>query len=384
MITLKRNEEVEVFQVELALKVKTKQSPFIAILILNREQKKISAVTLHETLLTSLTVRACYNLLRRLEQQGYLESEDRFEVTDDVAREALRIHGNDYHKAEKHIEDLINSKRNINSHFSLTELGEQSAKDKSFWLGEKGVYNVYISKSNLIGQDIIKTEKAERTEDNRGGNRVGTTPREIEQYEGQILTINGTEILIEDVEKRCFTLKPAPCILEIQAKGSETTLKVIGNNQTLFQTGIDIEESILQEELLSVSNEFVYDEEKRAILADFSKDNLSFNRKVSIEKPVFQQNRFHHVELDNIAHIPSNKENAELWLNELLYKSIERYFLDETSFDDFASELAKPVLSRYKIKVPKRKALAKELAERSDAFYQIAKLETIDYLNYEQ
>jgi hypothetical protein len=383
MITLKRNEEVELYQVELALKVKTKQSPFIAILILSEEQKKVSAATLQKTLLTSLTVRACFNLLRRLEQQGYLKSDGTPEITRDKIREILEMHDGDLEKAENYIEDLLNAKRNINAYFSLTELGKQSAADKSFWLGEKGVYNVYVSKSNLIRHEIIKTEKVERAEDNRG-NRVGTTPLEIQQYENKTLTINDSEILIEDVEKRCFTLKPITCILEIQAKGSETTLKISNESQQLFQTDLEIEESVLQEELLAVCNEFQYDEEKRTILAEFSKDNLSFNRKVKIEKPVFQQNKFNQVELENISHIPSDKQNAELWLNELLYKSIERYFLDEKSFDDFASELAKPVLLHHKIKVPKRRALAKELAERSDAFYQVAKLETIDHLNYEQ
>jgi hypothetical protein len=48
MIILKRNEDIEIFQVELALKTKTKQSPFISILILAQEQEEISAETLQE------------------------------------------------------------------------------------------------------------------------------------------------------------------------------------------------------------------------------------------------------------------------------------------------------------------------------------------------
>jgi hypothetical protein len=357
MITLKRNEDIEIFQVELALKSKTKQSPFISILILAQEQEGISAETLQENLLTSLPVRACENLLKRLEQQGYLQKEqsNRF----------------GYHQTYQ--DDFAN--------YHLTDFGHQSATDKSFWIGEKGVYNVFVSKSNLIEQRIIRTEKVERAEDNRNTN-ILRTPNEIRQYENQIITINKTEVLIEDVEEKCFQLKPANCILEIQAKGNETVLKLSKENQLLFQTDIEIEEEVLQQELLVACGEFEYDEDKKAILTEFSKDNLSFNRKVKIGKPIFQRNQFNQVELENISHIPSDKQSADLWYWELLYKNMNDYFLDDNSFEEFATELASPIQLHFKIKVPKRKELADLFTEREDAFYQIAKLETIDYLNY--
>lgn len=357
MITLKRNEDIEIFQVELALKAKTKQSPFISILILVQEQELISAETLQENLLTSLPVRACENLLKRLEQQGYLQKEE----------------SNMFGYRQTYQDSFAN--------YLLTDFGQQSATDKSFWIGEKGVYNVFVSKSNLIEQQIIRTEKVERAEDNRNTNII-RTPNEIRQYENQILSINKTEVLIEDVEEKCFQLKSANGILEIQSKEHETVLKLNTNNQTLFQTDIDIEENILQEELLSTCGEFNYDEDKKAILTEFSNDNLSFNRKVKIGKPIFQRNQFNQVELENITHIPSDKENADLWYWELLYKNLNDYFLDENSFKEFATELALSIQLHFKMKIPKRNELSEILSQRDDAFYQIAKLETIDYLNY--
>lgn len=357
MITIKRNEDIEIFQVELALKSKTKQSPFISILILAQEQEEISAETLQENLLTSLPVRACENLLKRLEQQGYLQKEQ----------------SNRFGYRQTYQDSFAN--------YLLTDFGQQSATDKSFWIGEKGVYNVFVSKSNLIEQRIIRTEKVERAEDNRNTN-ILRTPNEIRHYENQILNINKTEVLIEDVEEKCFQLKSANGILEIQAKENETVLKLNKENQTLYQADIDIEENILQEELLTACGEFEYDEEKKAILTEFSKDNLSFNRKVKIFKPSFQRNQFNQVELENISHIPSDKQNADLWYWELLYKNMNDYFLDENSFKEFATELAKPIQLHFKVKVPKRKELAEIFTEKEDAFYQIAKLETIDYLNY--
>lgn len=357
MITLKQNTEVEIYQVELALKVKTKQSPFIPILILAQEQEEISAEILQENLLTALPVRACDNLLKRLKQQGYLQQEQR----------------NMFGYRQTHQVAFAN--------YTLTELGEQSAIDKSFWIGEKGVYNVYVSKSKLIQQQIIKTDKVDRAENDKDS-RTTILPREIRQYENQVLTINKTEVLFEDIEERCFQLRPLICVLEIHAKGSETILKIVKDNQTLFQTDFEIEENVLQQELLAACSEFEYDQDKEAILTEFNKDNLSFNRKVKIGKPIFQRNQFNQVELENISHIPSDKQNADLWYWELLYKNMTDYFLDEDSFKEYASELAKPIQLNFKMKVPKRKELSEILYERDDAFYQIAKLETIDYLNY--
>jgi hypothetical protein len=357
MITLKRNEDIEIFQVELALKSKTKQSPFISILILAQEQEEISAQALQENLLTSLPVRACENLLKRLEQQGYL----------------LKEQNNRFGLRQTYQDTFAN--------YLLTDFGQQSATDKSFWIGEKGVYNVFVSKSNLIEQRIIRTEKVERAEDNRNTNII-RTPNEIRQYENQILTINKTEVLIEDVEEKCFQLKSANGILEIQAKENETILKLSKENQLIFQTDFEIEENILQEELLVSCSEFEYYQDRKAILTEFSKDNLSFNRKVKIGKPIFKSNQFNQVELENISHIPSDKQNADLWYWELLYKNMNDYVLDENSLKEFATELAKPIQLHFKMKVPKRKELSQIFSEREDAFYQIAKLETIDYLNY--
>lgn len=350
MITLKRDEEIEIFQVELALKSKTKQSPFIAILILAQESDKdgyyICSEDVQSDLLPSLPIRACENLLKRLQNQGYF------------AKECIDDKG-----------------------YVISKQGIESAIDKSFWIGEKGLYNVFVSKSNLIEQRIIRIEKVERAENDKDS-RTKQLPREIKQYENQVLTIDKKEVLFEDIEERCFQLQPLICVLEIHAKGNESILKISKDSQSLFQTDLEIEENILQEELLVACGEFEYDEDKKAILTEFSKDNLSFNRKVKIGKPIFKNNQFNPVELENISHIPSDKENADLWYWELLYKNMNDYFLDENSFKEFATELAKPIQLHFKIKIPKQKELAEILNEREDAFYQIAKLETIDYLNY--
>lgn len=381
MITLRKNEQVEIYQVELALKEKTKQSPFIAVLMLAKEQGEITAESLQQNLLPALPLRACNNLLSRLEQSDYLDSDSESEFDEDFLRQVLQMHRNDLNKARKYLENLSESNE-INSIYSLTEFGEQSAIDKTFWIGEKGVFNVYVSHSNLLNQQIIRIEKVERSEDDRNGNGIIRTPYFIIDSQNQILNINKKEIRIEEIESKCFQLNSVECSLEIQATNDNTLLKILKANQGLFQTSFETNETDLKEELLTNSKEFEYDENKKVVLSEFNQDNLSFNRKVKLKNPYFQDNQFNSVEIENVAFIPSDKRNAELWLNEILFKGIDRYFLDESSFNEFETDKAKPLLVHYSVELPTRKQLKQTIAERENAFYQTAKLETIDYLNY--
>jgi hypothetical protein len=366
MITLRKSEQIEIYQVELALKEKTKQSPFIAVLILAQEQGEITAETLKDNLLPTLPIRACNNLLIRLTQQGYLEKKRQQNFKNDIwGRSFYDENESDYN----------------NSIFNLTELGEQSAIDKSFWVGEKGIYNVYVSHSNLLGQQIIKTEKVDRNlEDDRNANRQ-YTPGFVLEHQNQILKINNKEIRIEEIEDKCFQLKPLECSLEIETKKDDALIR-IKEKQTLFQSSFEINENELKEELLSNTNEFEYEKNRKVVLSDFNQDNLSFNRKVKLRNPYFQNNHFNSVEIENVAFIPSDIRNAELWLEEIIFKGIDRYFLDEKTFNEFTANKAKPILEHYSVELPTREQLKQTIAEKENAFYQTAKLETIDYLNY--
>jgi hypothetical protein len=367
MITLRKYEQIEIYQVELALKEKTKQSPFIAVLILAQEQGEITAETLKDYLLPTLPIRACNNLLIRLTQQGYLEKKHQQNFRNNIWGH------NSYNEED---ENDFNG-----SVFTLTELGEQSAIDKSFWVGEKGIYNVYVSHSNLLGQEIIKTEKVDRNlEDDRNANRQ-YTPGFVLEHQNQILKINNREIRIEEIEDKCFQLKPLECSLEIETKEDDALIR-IKEKQILFQSSFEINENELREQLLSNTSELEYEVNKKVVLSEFNQDNLSFNRKVKLRNPYFQNNQFNSVEIENVAFIPSDKRNADLWLNEIMFKGIDRYFLDEKMFKEFTANKAKPILEHYRVELPTREQLKQTIAERENAFYQTAKLETIDYLNY--
>lgn len=353
MITLRKTEQVEIYQVELALKEKTKQSPFIAVLILARELGEIDAISLKTNLLPTLPERACENLLKRIAKQGYFYEEEYGSF----------------------------------SSYTLTILGEKSAIDRSYWVGEKGIYDVYVSTKlfddGFIPYHILKIEKSKTLEDDRNNDsQKVNVPQAIFAYKSMPeLKLNGKDIRIEEIESKCFQLKPLDCSLEIETKDDDAIIR-IKEKQTLYQSTFETSERELKQELLTNTNEFEYDENKKVVLSEFNQDNLSFNRKVKLRNPYFQDNLFNSVEIENIDFIPSDKRNAALWLNEILFKGINKYFLDEKTFNEFTVNKAKPILEHFSVELPTRKQLKQTIAKRENAFYQTAKLQTIDYLNY--
>jgi hypothetical protein len=341
MIKLEKQEEIQIHQTELTLKIKSKESPFIAILILALENEQIDESSLQEHLLPSLPLRACKNLLLRLKQQGYLE--------------------------------------NWGNYFELTEIGKLSAENKSYWQGEKGLYDIYTTE-NQLSQNIIKTTKVDRPEDDRN-NGLKKTPPFILEYEKETLTINKTETLFEDIEQKCFQLKSISAILQIESSKGETILKFI-DKKILFSKDYDSTEKEIQNEILLNCNEFRYKEGIQGIETFFDKTELSFLRSITINRPIYSGIAFNSLKLENIRHIPIDEENAKLWFEELLYTKIDTYYTDDKLFVEFASTIAKPFQEYNKIFIPKRKEFSNKLNERENSFYKIAKLTAIDFLNY--
>lgn len=372
MIALKKQEDIQIYQIEMTLKRKTNQSPFIAILMFALEQGEINSTSLKRNLFSSIPERACENLLVRLKAMGYL------------------------------------SKAPYDSSYSLTDFGKICAEDKSFWIGEKGVYNVYVLRNRIINQDIIKTERVEQRTENDKENSTSYTPDFISLYEGKRIFIDKSEALIEDIESKCFQLKSIIGVLEISSSEKETTLKILSNSQVLYSKELEFSEEFIQNEILSKSNltggemkasrmsfsfsdktvtinkstTVEYDSEKKAIMIDFDRKNLSLIRNIKIAKPYFSDYSFDEIELKNILHLPHDQKTALEWYEELLISSIENYFLSDNSFISFADNIGVDLRKHYELVVPNRKVFLKRISNRTDTFYQRAKLETIDYLNY--
>ena len=76
MITIKKSESIELYQLKLTLKEKVKQNPFIAVLMLaqelfDNESEYINSEILREKLLPVFPLKSCQNLLKRLSYEGY-------------------------------------------------------------------------------------------------------------------------------------------------------------------------------------------------------------------------------------------------------------------------------------------------------------------------
>lgn len=378
MITIKKSESIELYQLKLTLKEKVKQNPFIAVLMLaqelfDNESEYINSEILREKLLPVFPLKSCQNLLKRLSYEGY------FDEVWDYNGELIKVSKEDFLKSDyksfQQKSDFVG--------FVLTELGEQSAEEKSYWIGEKGIYNVYVSQSNLMSQRIIKIEKVERSEDDRNGNKISETPYIITDYQNEILKIKDKECLIEEIDKKCFKLNPLDCTLEICAKDNECKLTIGKGNQEFFNSPFEINEIDLKEALLKNAEELHYDIDKKALLMHFDADNLSFFRTVKLNKPVFKNHRFDTVSIEQVLSLPINQNEAIKWYWSLLVNNIHSYFLSDEEFYIFSKQILEPFSQHYpNIKAPSRQKCIQYLEDKPNIFYQTAKIETIDYLNY--
>ena len=378
MITIKKSESIELYQLKLTLKEKVKQNPFIAVLMLaqelfENESEYINSELLREKLLPVFPLKSCQNLLKRLSNEGY------FDEVWDYNGELIKVSKEDFLKSDyksfQQKSDFIG--------FVLTELGEQSADEKSYWIGEKGIYNVYVSQSNLMSQRIIEIEKVKRSEDDRNGNKISESPYIITDYQNEILKIKDKEYLIEEIDKKCFKLNPLDCTLEICAKDNEGTLTIGKGNKEFFNSPFEINEIDLKEALLKNVEELHYDIDKRALLMHFDADNLSFFRKVKLNIPVFKNHRFDTVSIEQVLSLPINQNEAIKWYWSLLVNNIHSYFLSDEEFYVFSKQILEPFSQHYpNIKAPSRQKCIQYLEDKPNIFYQTAKIETIDYLNY--
>lgn len=378
MITIKKSESIELYQLKLTLKKKVKQNPFIAVLMLAQElfendSEYINSEILREKLLPVFPLKSCQNLLKRLSYEGY------FDEVWDYNGELIKVSKEDFLKSDyksfQQKSDFVG--------FVLTELGEQSAEEKSYWIGEKGIYNVYVSQSNLMSQRIIKIEKVERSEDDRNGNKISETPYFISDYQNEVLKIKDKEFLIEEIDRKCFKLNPLDCTLEICAKDIEGKLTIGKGNQEFFNSPFEINEIDLKEALLKNAEELHYQIDKKALLIHFDADNLSFFRTVKLNKPVFKNHRFDTVSIEQVLSLPINQNEAIKWYWSLLVNNIHSYFLSDEEFYVFSKQILEPFSQHYpNIKAPSRQKCIQYLEDKPNIFYQTAKIETIDYLNY--
>lgn len=342
---MQKNQQVKVHQVAMELLKRKHGSPFVAILMLASELENkghsITAASLRKYLFPLLPERACYNLLKKLAAQGYLEGYEHS--------------------------------------FGLTERGYESAEDRSIWEGEKGIYNVYTTKSSFTDREIIFIEPIERNaEDNRDGGTV-RVPYDVSKYEGETIIINGQEYLIERIDNKCFRLKDETWTLKISVEKGNAILSA-RNGQREFLQELSIPGSDIVSEVLG--NHFGSRYNEGYVFVSFDPADTSFIRSVKVKEPFFNEETFDPCTFDNIKHRPATLPDAERWYRYLLINNIDNYFLSDEAFEDYSKEYSKNFDQLFPLQTLTRKDLVKELSCNKEQFYNRAKLETIDYLSY--
>jgi hypothetical protein len=410
MITLQKKQIVKVHQIAMELLTKIKESPFIAILILAKELGgSINPEILRSELFPTLPLAACRNLLVRLELQGYFKQQEDKEggiyVTemgkrDNIVETYIRnfeqpIIATELNRFNRQItieqfqgwinqnlqNGLFKNIQTTEAGFWLTQKGQDSAADKSMWVGEKGIYNVYSTETPFSEQRIIGLEPVKKDIADDRHQQTKRVPNELSSYENQEIYLKGTEYRIEKIDNKCFQLPDENWILKLSAAPKQkVNLSIKGKEIVEFVKEMEFDFEVSQSDILSKNFGHSYSE--GYVLSPFDNQNTNFVREINIEKPVLMNEVFEPTDLKDIKHRPATEQDAQNWYLHLLTNNIQKYFLSDSEFDTHSNAHTQLFQPHFNLVAPKRADLIRELSKDKGTFYQRAKLETIDYLNF--
>jgi len=368
----------------LEIERKVKDRPYIAILMRACEAGgEITPSMVRSDLLVSLPLKACENLLYRLTDLGYFE-----EVEEAGVKSERNLNGQHGQDGQEPV-------------FRITDKGRESAQTETFWQPEKGVYMVYKSKSplitDLIGQSIIQITR-HRSDKGEQRNTSDVLKQDLnktikvlnkEEHEEEIRI---EEIRIIDFEQKCLSYGQVDTILEIEVYENEAVIKIKAKeNKEKVEESKDIlgkfftplREEEVRDALLAGKFGDSYDKDKRVVRSPFSPENLSWIRDVHIQKPIYEGVEFEPVQLERVRFIPSDEEQARMWVEEWLLRNVDEYFWSDEEFQAYLHEKLGIILEFYpQLGGVTRKEMIDRLSKRQNSFYSIAKLEAANYLSY--
>jgi hypothetical protein len=372
MITLRKQEKISVYQVAMELQVEMDKHPFIAILMLAGElynhYKTIGAADLRLKLFPALPERACLNLLKRLEADGYLCTAK-----------------ND--KPFNHSKDASNPEYC----FDLTDKGKQSIESRSVWIGEKGIYNVYIAENPLVTQRIVAIRRAAPKEiQNSSHLENWKTSKTIQDLEKTYVDIKGVDnksdtyhherYYIAKMDHKCFELQEEHWDLEIVAKPNAPIQLHLAFKKNQYQTMVvNHHYDTLKEAMLT--HQFGKSYRTPCILTNYNAEQLSFTRDIDIENFKWDESVFETTHLNNVPCRPSNSVEAQLWYETLLTNRITKYYMDN-DFKILSEDCQKEFQPYFILPILSRQDLSEKISSEKKNFYLKAKLETIDFLTY--
>lgn len=342
---LKKNIKVNVYEVIADYKVKIENAPFIAILKFTEENNGyVDSNLLHYKLLKPLSEKACKNLLSRLKNMGYM--------TENYAGEYI-----------------------------LTELGYQSAQKEEFFEQRTGLLKLYVAEDNeFIPQRVVKIQEISMGKDADRENDDQSLTRELKSIlkAENIIDLRKESYILEHFEEQCKILKSQYETLIFTAKESGSFIKIMD-----FEDSNELNRETLKSELLINQYGYAFDSANNLLNIEFNPNELSFFRNIQIENPRISRTRFEPATIKNVKVSPEDFNEAKQWHSALITEKINKYFLSDNEFTEYSNKVANEFdLFKNKLQnITSRKELAQKLNKKDD-FYKIAKLETIDFLNY--
>jgi hypothetical protein len=369
MIVLRKRERLELYLMLLEIEKKVKDRPYIAILMRAHEAGgEITPSMVRSDLLGSLPLKACENLLYRLTDLGYFE-----EVEEAGVKRERNLNGQYGQDGQEPV-------------FRITDKGRESAQTKDFWQPEQGAYMVYKSKSplikRLIGQSIIqitrhRSDKGEQRNTSDVLKQDLNKPIKVLNQEG-----HEEEIRIIGFEEKCLLHSQVDTTLEIEVYENEAVIKIKAKD-TLGKFSTSLREEEVRDALLAGEFGDSYDKHKKVVRTPFSPEDLRWDRKVDIQKPVYEGVEFERVGLEGVRFIPSDEEQARMWVEEWLLRNVDKYFWSDEEFQAYLHKKLGIILEFYpQLRGVTRKEMIDKLSKRQNSFYSIAKLEAANYLSY--
>lgn len=327
--------------------------PFVALLMaaaeIEDEGEWITAEGIHENLLLEIPLPAIRNLLHRLYLLGLLHLENSDE-------------------------------------YSLTELGRASAVDRSIWIEEQGLYRIGVCDSKFIPQFVVDVKDIPKRNDAKEDRKDQPTPRRLRNLIDQELLLQNESVMVLSIEEQCFRIGSNSATLEIKfsEKGGIVKLRELGSAKAI-EYSLDLptfNEAKARREIMVQHFGERFDEDSDLVYVPFDKDRLQLVRNEAIAAPIFQEVGFEKVELRDVQFTPATKDDADKWHVNLCVSEMDRYFLNDDEFQMFQAAIAQRVRGVHQPSALKRSQMIKALQAKEKLFYRLAKVQTIDFLNY--
>jgi len=365
---LKKNIKINIYEVIADYKVKTENSPFIAILQFAEENGgKVDSYTLQSGLLAPLSEKACGNLLKRLAKMGYFE---KIKTIGKIDLSSLNM-------GTRRTQTVIQP--TSKDFYRLTELGYESAQKNEFYEQRNGLLKLYVAEGfNFIEQKIVKIKEYNYDPDKHKLPNNMVSNLEKLQDSQNIIKLKNDSFILDKFEPKCKILDNETEQLTLNANKDNSIIKILDFEDIENYTKQDIVELLLKNKY---KNNYLPD--YQILKVDFDENNLQFQRNIEIDKPQINTTIFNSITIPNIKVSPKIYNDAELWHSALLKQQINKYFLSDKEFVEFSNKIADKfeLYASQLQNITTRDEFANKLNDKTD-FYKKAKLETINYLSY--